>query len=86
MWSPQADALEGAGYRVIADRLAGIRCPTIVLVGGGDLPEMKAIATRVAEAVSSARLETVEHAAHLPSLESPDEVTALVLGFLDGRP
>jgi 3-oxoadipate enol-lactonase len=70
----------------VADRLAEIRCPTLVLIGGDDLPEMKAIATRVAEAVSSAGLETVEHAAHLPSLESPDEVTALVLGFLDGRP
>jgi pimeloyl-ACP methyl ester carboxylesterase len=53
---------------------------------GYDLPELKAIATRVAEAVSTARLETVEHAAHLPSLERPDEVTVLVLGLLDGRP
>jgi pimeloyl-ACP methyl ester carboxylesterase len=70
----------------MADRLSEIRCPTLVLVGRDDLPEMKAIATRIAEAVSSARLETVEHTAHLPSLERPDEVMALVLGFLDGRP
>ena len=43
---------------------------------------MQAIAAHVADSVSGARLVTVSGAAHLPSLERPDAVNALLLEFL----
>jgi pimeloyl-ACP methyl ester carboxylesterase len=66
----------------VAARLGEIRCPTLVAVGDLDVPEMQAIAARVAESVVDGRLVTLRGAAHLPSLERPDELDALVLGFL----
>lgn len=66
----------------VSDRLHEIRCPTLVLVGDEDTPDMQAIATHVAGSISDARLVTVRHAAHLPSLERADEVNALLLAFL----
>jgi 3-oxoadipate enol-lactonase len=66
----------------VADRLAEIRCPTLVLVGEHDVPDMHAIASRVAGSIEGAKLETVPDAAHLPSLERPDECNAIVLAFL----
>ena len=66
----------------VNDRLGEVRCPTLVLVGDEDVPDMTAIAAHVADAVSGARLVTVPGAAHLPSLERADEVNALLLAFL----
>jgi pimeloyl-ACP methyl ester carboxylesterase len=66
-------------------RLGQIRCPTLILVGDLDVPEMQAIAAHVADSVSGALLVTVHGAAHLPSLERPDTVDPLLLAFL-GEP
>ena len=61
-----------------------VRCPTLVLVGDHDVADMQAIAAHVAESIEGARLVTVAGASHLPSLERPDEVNVLLLGFLGG--
>ena len=66
----------------VNDRLGEVRCPTLVLVGDEDVPDMVAIAAHVADSISDARLVTVSGAAHLPSLERADEVNALLLAFL----
>jgi pimeloyl-ACP methyl ester carboxylesterase len=66
----------------VLDRLGEIGCPTLVLVGDEDVADMGAIAAHVAEAIPGARLVTVADAAHLPSMERPDEVNALLLDFL----
>jgi pimeloyl-ACP methyl ester carboxylesterase len=63
-------------------RLGEIRCPTLVLVGEEDVADMQGIAAHVAGSIDDARLVTIEDAAHLPSLERPDEVNALLLDFL----
>jgi 3-oxoadipate enol-lactonase len=68
----------------VAARLGEIRCPTLVLVGELDIPEMQAIAVHVAGSIEGAGLVTVEGAAHLPSLERPDQVNAHLLPFLGG--
>lgn len=68
----------------LAGRLGEVRCPTLVLVGDHDVADMQAIAAHVAESIDGARLVTVAGASHLPSLERPDEVNALLLGFLGG--
>ena len=64
------------------DRLGEIHCPTLVLVGDRDVPDMQAIAAHVAASVDGARLVTVRSAAHLPSLERPEEVNVELLAFL----
>jgi len=66
----------------LAGRLGEVRCPTLVLVGDHDVADMQAIAAHVAGSIDGARLVTVPRASHLPSLERPDEVNALVVDFL----
>ena len=66
----------------VGERLGEIRCPTLVLVGDGDVADMRAIAAHVADSIAGARLVTIEDASHLPSLERPDEVNELLLDFL----
>jgi pimeloyl-ACP methyl ester carboxylesterase len=68
----------------VGDRLGEIGCPTLVIVGDDDVPDMLAIAEHVAGSIDGAQLTVIERAAHLPSLERPDEVNALLLAFLDG--
>jgi pimeloyl-ACP methyl ester carboxylesterase len=63
---------------------ADIRCPTLVLVGDEDQPYMLAAADRYAEEIPGARKAVIAGAAHIPSLERPDEFDALVLDFLRG--
>ena len=84
----QGDAWEsGAREEELLDapvgaRLSEIRCPTLVLVGDHDVADMQAIAAHVAKSIHDARLVSIRDAAHLPSLERPDEVNALLLEFL----
>jgi 3-oxoadipate enol-lactonase len=63
---------------------ADIRCPTLVLVGDQDQPYMLAATDRYAEEIPGARKAVIAGAAHIPSLERPDEFDALVLDFLRG--
>jgi pimeloyl-ACP methyl ester carboxylesterase len=65
------------------DRLGEIRAPTLVVVGNEDVADMRVIAERLAREIEGARLEVVEGAGHLPSLERPDEVNRLLLEFLE---
>jgi 3-oxoadipate enol-lactonase len=66
-------------------RLADIDVPTLLVVGEEDLPELRELAARLAGELPNAQLETIRGAAHLPSLERPDELNALLLEFLDDR-
>lgn len=66
----------------VNERLAEINGPTLVLVGDEDVDDMRAIAAHIADSVNGARLTTISHSAHLPSLEKPAEVNTLLLGFL----
>jgi pimeloyl-ACP methyl ester carboxylesterase len=63
-------------------RLGEIKCPTLVLVGDSDVPEMVNIAAHLAKEISGAKLETFTNAAHLPSLEHPTKFNAVVDEFL----
>ena len=63
-------------------RLAEIGVPTLVVVGSEDVQDIKAMAERLASDIPEARLETIEGAGHLPSLERPEELNRLLLDFL----
>jgi 3-oxoadipate enol-lactonase len=68
-----------------AERLGELRIPTLLVVGGEDRPELRELCERLARELPDARLETIAGAGHLPSIERPDELNALLLGFLDDR-
>ncbi len=66
-------------------RLGEIECPTMVLIGDSDTPELVRLADRIAKEVPSARHVTLKNAAHLPSLEHPEEFNRLLYDFLKDR-
>jgi 3-oxoadipate enol-lactonase len=66
----------------VAERLADVRAPTLVLVGAEDVGDMHAIASRFVAEIPGARKATIPGAAHVPGLERPADFDALVLAFL----
>ena len=74
-------------WEMIADlqtqeRLAEIACPTLVLVGEKDSSTPPAAARLIAEQIPGARVEVIDGAAHLATLEAPDAVNRLIQAFL----
>jgi 3-oxoadipate enol-lactonase len=68
----------------IRGELAGIRAPTLVIVGEEDPATPPEHGELIASLIPGARLEVLEHAAHLGNLERPEAYTSLVLDFLGG--
>jgi pimeloyl-ACP methyl ester carboxylesterase len=62
--------------------LAAIRCPTLVLVGDGDVLTPPQLSVELAEGIAGARLVTVEHCGHLTALERPEEVTHALVEWM----
>ena len=58
--------------------------PALVVDGAEDVPDFRAIARHLAEALPDARAATIPDAAHLPSLERPEAFEDLLLSFLLG--
>jgi 2-succinyl-6-hydroxy-2,4-cyclohexadiene-1-carboxylate synthase len=73
----------GAGAQEpLWQRLAGLRCPTLLLAGALDA-RFAAVAEQMAEAIGGrARVALVPGAGHAAQLERPAEVAALLEGFL----
>ena len=66
----------------LAKRLAEVTAPTLVLAGDEDVPDIHAIADRLASEIPGGRRASIASTAHVPSLERPAEFDELVLGFL----
>jgi 3-oxoadipate enol-lactonase len=75
------DALAAWDYR---DRLAGIRAPALVLCGAGDPVVPPEDGRNTAAAIPGAGYQLVEGAAHLVSVERPDEFRQAVMAHLEG--
>lgn len=67
------------------ERLEEISLPTLVLSGGHDMDAITAAAEAVAAGHPGARHVHWADVAHLPSMERPDETTALLREWLSGR-
>jgi pimeloyl-ACP methyl ester carboxylesterase len=63
-------------------RLEDITMPTLVIVGDQDLPHCFANADVITSRVPGARKVIIKDAAHLPSLERPEEFNRVLLEFL----
>jgi pimeloyl-ACP methyl ester carboxylesterase len=66
----------------LRNALHRIRCPTLVAVGDADQLTTPDQAREIADAIAGARLERVTGAGHMLTLEQPDRVNALLLGWL----
>ena len=66
-------------YRAL---LASVACPTLVLVGDGDILTPPARAREMAARIPNARLEILPRCGHLSTLERPAETTALMKSWL----
>jgi pimeloyl-ACP methyl ester carboxylesterase len=64
------------------ERLGEIGVPTLIVVGAEDVPDMAEIAAILDAGIADTRVETIEGAGHLPSLERPDDLNRLLLDFL----
>ncbi len=64
------------------ERLAGLRCPTLVLTGSEDPSTPPAAAQLIGERVPGARVEIIAGASHMTTLEAPETSTRLLQAFL----
>ena len=62
--------------------LATIRCPTLVVVGDGDVLTPPERAEEIASGIRGARLVTIADSGHLSTLEQPAAVTRAIVEFL----
>ncbi len=66
----------------VVDRLGDIAAPTLIVVGMLDQPDAIASADTLAAGIPSATLVRIDDAAHLPSMERPEEFNRSVRQFL----
>lgn len=64
--------------------LDDITAPSLLVAGGHDFPDFRLIAARLSRRLPAARHLELPWAGHLPNLERPDEINALLLDFLRG--
>ncbi|PRZ04477.1 pimeloyl-ACP methyl ester carboxylesterase [Isoptericola sp. CG 20/1183] len=66
--------------------LAAVAVPTVVVTGAHDMDHFRAVAARVGDGIEGAELVELDRAGHLPALELPDAVRALLLDVLRADP
>jgi 3-oxoadipate enol-lactonase len=66
----------------VLSRMAGIRVPTLVIVGGEDAATTPDHSQRIVERIAGARLETIAGAGHMTPVEQPERISQLLSEFL----
>ena len=79
VWRAVHGVIDRAG---VADEVARITAPTLVVAGDEDVATVPARAARLAALIPRARLTTVPGAGHSSTVEQPARVTALLAEFL----
>ncbi len=64
-------------------RLESVKCPTLVIAGALDHPEVLRAADEMAKRIPNAQKTLIESTGHVPSFEQPEIFTQLLLDFLD---
>lgn len=59
-----------------------IACPTLVVVGDQDRATPPEAAAALRDSIAGARLVVIEQAAHIPTIERPEELNRTLLSFL----
>ncbi|MFL5803821.1 MAG: alpha/beta fold hydrolase [Roseiflexaceae bacterium] len=68
------------------ERLAEVRVPTLVVVGDLDIAEKLAMAERLAAEIPGACQVVIPGAAHMVTMERPEEFNRVILDFLSRAP
>jgi len=63
-------------------RLESVKCPTLVVAGSLDHPEVLRAADEMVKRIPTARKTMIESTGHVPSYEQPDTFVKLLLDFL----
>ena len=63
-------------------QLASVQCPTLVLVGDGDLLTPSMLSEEIAAGIAGARLVHVPDCGHLSTLERPEAVNQALVEWL----
>ncbi|MEH6578278.1 MAG: alpha/beta hydrolase [Amphritea sp.] len=66
------------------ERIRDIRCPTLFVVGEGDLARPVSESQEMHELLPDSQLAIIENAGHITNLEQPDQVNQLLANFLTG--
>jgi pimeloyl-ACP methyl ester carboxylesterase len=69
----------------VIDGLAGIKVPTLIIVGDHDQPFI-APCEYMAKKIPGARLEVIAGAGHSSNLDQPEAFNRVLRDFLDGLP
>jgi len=64
------------------DHLRAIRCPTLVLIGDQDVPDIRGIVDRLAAGIPGARREVIKDSGHIVHMAQPAQFDRVVLDFL----
>ncbi|HEX5507975.1 MAG TPA: alpha/beta fold hydrolase [Pseudolabrys sp.] len=64
--------------------LASVKCPTLVLVGDGDVATPPELSREIAAGINGARLCVISDCGHLSTLERPEAVNAALAEWLAG--
>ncbi len=78
-YAASCSAVAGVAWQ---DRLAQIKCPTLVIAGARDAGAPPAMGQAIAERIPGARMAVIDNASHLSVLEAPTEFDALLRAFL----
>ena len=65
------------------ERLDEIRVPTLLVVGGGDQPDIHRICDRIEAGIAGVKRIVIPEVAHAPHMERPAEFNELLLDFLN---
>ncbi len=76
-----ADEDEPVEQAEVAVDLGAITAPSLVVSGAMDLPDFRLIADRLAGLLPGARRAELPWAGHLPTLERPEEMSAMLTAF-----
>lgn len=66
----------------LRDSTAGLRLPVLAIAGSEDGSTPPDLVRETADSISGARFELVRGAGHIPCVETPEKVAALISGFL----
>lgn len=64
--------------------LAEIKCPTLVICGRDDVITPPELAEEMASGIKHAKLRIIEQCGHLSTLDQPEEVSRLLVGWIKG--
>jgi len=78
----QEEASERAIDPPLLERLHELRAPTLIVTGALDMPDALTSAAVLGERIPGATQVTIPGAAHLPSMERPNEFNRIVLDFI----